>query len=115
MEPGPTPDVTNAAVGGTDALKALQSIDNELALFPGEYVVLAYGTNDYPPTFAMESLVQRVITAGKTPVVPVAPWNDYPLTISRTSTRRSPVSTVDTRRFSEARTSTVHSLAEPTC
>ena len=80
MEPGRTPDVTNAAVGGTDALKALQSIDNELALFPGQYVVLAYGTNDYPPTFAMESLVQRVIAAGKTPVVPLAPWNDYPLT-----------------------------------
>ena len=46
--------------------------------YPGRYVALAYGTNDSPMGFAMEPLVQKVIAAGRVPVVPHIPWQDDP-------------------------------------
>jgi lysophospholipase L1-like esterase len=61
---------------------ALTSIDRWLALFPGKFVGLAYGTNDadgcaapgaFYNNYAM--LVQKVLAAGKIPLVPYFPWN----------------------------------------
>ena len=42
---------------------------------PGRFVVLAYGTNDHAAELQMDGLVQKVIAAGKTPVVPHMPWS----------------------------------------
>jgi hypothetical protein len=72
------PAVVNAAIGGTNTNTALTVIDDTMNGFPGRYVGLAYGTNDHPSTFAMEALVEKVIAAGKVPVVPHIPWQDDP-------------------------------------
>src|SRR5581483_9819069 len=49
--------------------------------FPGKFVALNYGTNDAnsnlsPDTFYtnMATMVQDIITAGKTPIIPTIPW-----------------------------------------
>ncbi len=42
--------------------------------------MLAYGTNDHPNSFAMETLVQTVLDHGKIPVVPHMPWSTERLT-----------------------------------
>ena len=70
------PGQIGAGIGGTNTNTAIGIIDARLASFPGKFVVLAYGTNDHPGSFAMEALVQKVIAAGKTPVVPHVPWSD---------------------------------------
>jgi hypothetical protein len=56
--------------------------DRWLAMFPGRYVVLAYGTNDTNGrldafTFRsnFQSLVDKVLAAGKVPVIPSVIWN----------------------------------------
>lgn len=69
------PAAINAAIGGATTVSALASIDAVLASFPGRFVVLALGTNDYPPNLQMEALIQRVLAAGKTPIVPLVPWS----------------------------------------
>ena len=51
-----------------------------MSQFPGQYVTLNYGTNDVgEPTTdyytAMADLVQDVLAAGKTPIVPTIPWS----------------------------------------
>jgi lysophospholipase L1-like esterase len=71
------PAVINAAIGGTSAMSAISVIDDTMSGFPGRYVVLAYGTNDLPNEFGgnLETLVQKVLTAGKIPVVPHMPWS----------------------------------------
>ena len=52
-----------------------------LAIFPGRYVTLNYGTNDAAgePTSdfyqAMSILVQDVLNSGKRPIVPTIPWS----------------------------------------
>jgi hypothetical protein len=68
------PFVINGAFGGTSTTTALEIIDESMRLFPGKYVVLAYGTNDHDYSFGMEELAQKVIQAGKTPVIPHIPW-----------------------------------------
>jgi hypothetical protein len=73
------PGVIEAGIGGSGTETALPTIDQRLAEFPGRYVVLGYGTNDHPADFKMEELVQKVIAAGKTPVVPHVPWSDTKL------------------------------------
>ena len=70
------PAVVNAAIGGTNTTTATSVIDDTLSGYPGRYVVLAYGTNDHSAMFQMEPLVQKVIAAGKIPVVPHMPWSD---------------------------------------
>jgi hypothetical protein len=64
------PAVINAAIGGTSTGTAIDVIDETMAQFPGRYVALAYGTNDHANELKMEELVQKVIAAGKVPVVP---------------------------------------------
>jgi hypothetical protein len=68
------PAVIPAAIGGTNTMTAMMAIDSTMANFPGRFVVLAYGTNDHPAEYQMEALVQKVIAAGKVPVVPHMPW-----------------------------------------
>jgi hypothetical protein len=75
-KPDRWPAVINAAIGGTSTSTAVSVIDSTMAGFPGRYVVLAYGTNDHPAMFEMETLVQKVLAAGKIPVVPHMPWSD---------------------------------------
>lgn len=71
------PAVLDAAIGGTNTGTALEAIDATMRDFPGRYVVLAYGTNDHASEFPaqMEALVQKVIAAGKSPVIPHMPWS----------------------------------------
>ncbi len=61
-------------MGGTTTQDALETIEGHLQTFDGRFVVLGFGTNDYPPDFRMEAVVRQVIAAGRTPVVPRAPW-----------------------------------------
>lgn len=56
-------------------------ISTWLAIFPGKYVGLSYGTNDAngclnPTTFYQNhvTMVQAVLAAGKIPVIPHIPW-----------------------------------------
>ncbi len=77
--PDRRPAVINAAIGGTSTATAVSVIADTMTGFPGRYVVLAYGTNDNVSQggmLQMETLVQDVIAAGKTPVVPHMPWSD---------------------------------------
>lgn len=70
--------------GGTGYLKSADGakyIDTWLALFPGKYVVLSYGTNDAlgcvnPQVFYNNYtfMVRAVLQDGKIPVVPHFPW-----------------------------------------
>lgn len=69
------PAVIPAAIGGTNTTTAMEAIDSTMEDFPGRFVVLAYGTNDHPYEYHMEELVQKVIAAGKAPVVPHMPWS----------------------------------------
>ena len=77
------PVIVPAGIGGTNTGSALMAIDNTLKDYPGRFVVLGYGTNDHMPTvgpngeqigFAMEPLIERVLAAGKIPVIPHMPW-----------------------------------------
>lgn len=76
---GRVPLVIDGALGGTNTSTAQDIIDVSLAQFEGRYVVLAYGTNDHAAEFKMEQLVQKVLAAGKIPVVPHVPWSDQKL------------------------------------
>jgi hypothetical protein len=70
------PQAINAGIGGTGAKpETFPVLDANLLTFPGKYVVLAYGTNNSPSDFQMETLVQKVIAAGKIPVIPHIPWS----------------------------------------
>jgi hypothetical protein len=68
------PAIIPAAIGGTNTNTALAAIDDTIANFPGRFVTLNYGTNDHPNDYHMQELVERVIAAGKAPVVPHMPW-----------------------------------------
>jgi acyl-CoA thioesterase I len=74
-KPSYWPAVLDAALGGTNTGTAMDVIDDTMKDFPGRFVVLAYGTNDGAMGLQMEGLVQKVIAAGKTPVVPYMPWS----------------------------------------
>jgi hypothetical protein len=69
------PAVIDAAEGGTNTSTAIEIIDEMMTGYPGRYVGLAYGTNDHVDEFVMEGLVQKVIAAGKVPVVPRMIWS----------------------------------------
>jgi hypothetical protein len=77
--PGRVPLVVDGALGGTNTTTAQEIITASMAEFEGRYVVLAYGTNDHASEYQMESLVQKVIAAGRVPVVPHVPWSDQKL------------------------------------
>lgn len=69
------PAVIDAAIGGTNTTTALEVIDETIAASPSRFIVLAYGTNDHPQDFVMEQLIQKVLAAGRVPVVPHMPWS----------------------------------------
>jgi hypothetical protein len=68
------PAIIPGAIGGTNTNTALLALDATMANFPGRFVTLNYGTNDHPNDYHMKELVERVIAAGKAPVVPHMPW-----------------------------------------
>jgi hypothetical protein len=74
-KPNRWPIAIDAALGGTNTTTAMAIIDATMTGYPGRFVVLAYGTNDHAAELQMETLVQKVIAAGKTPVVPHMPWS----------------------------------------
>jgi hypothetical protein len=76
LKPSNYPAVIGAGVGGTSTGTAVGVIDKYLKDYPGRFVVLGYGTNDHPKEFQMEALVQKVLAAGKIPVIPHMPWSD---------------------------------------
>jgi len=74
LAPTRYPAIIPGAIGGTNTNTALEAIDATMENFPGRFVTLNYGTNDHPNDYHMEELVQKVIAAGKAPVVPHMPW-----------------------------------------
>jgi len=78
LAPSRWPAIIPAGIGGTNTTSALLAIDSTMSDFPGRFVILAYGTNDHANEYHMEELVQKVIAAGKTPVVPHMPWSATP-------------------------------------
>jgi hypothetical protein len=75
-DPARYPALAPAAIGGTNTVTALAAIDETMRDFPGRFVTLNYGTNDHANDYHMEELVQKVLAAGKIPVVPHMPWSD---------------------------------------
>ncbi|MGN8830962.1 SGNH/GDSL hydrolase family protein [Selenomonas montiformis] len=95
---GPAGQLVNAAnpayypifeYGGTGSIKSkdgVKNIDNWLSVFPGKYVGIVLGTNDswgngknmekYYEN--MDTIVQKVLAAGKVPVVGKIPWSAEP-------------------------------------
>lgn len=73
-----------AGDGGWSTSTMLSNIDAFLADFPGLYFGLALGTNDAPGNDApgygvrMGQLIDKVIAAGKVPVVPMIPYTGEP-------------------------------------
>lgn len=76
------PAQENGGIGGIFSTDGAANIDRWLSVFPGKYVSIAYGTNDawgnqtgaqkyYENTAYM---VEKVIEAGKTPIVPKIPY-----------------------------------------
>jgi hypothetical protein len=79
--PGNFPVDEGGGVGYLTSADGAKYLPTWLALFPGRYVGLAYGTNDAngnvsPATFYANyaAMVQAVLAAGKVPVVPHIPW-----------------------------------------
>jgi lysophospholipase L1-like esterase len=75
------PAYEDAGIGGLQSSDGAQNIAKWLALFPGKYVALSYGTNDANgcgDTTAFYdnyvTMVTAVLNAGKVPVVPTIPW-----------------------------------------
>lgn len=80
LAPNRWPVIVPAGIGGSNVWSANDVIDESLALYPGRYVTLNYGTNGGSDGFtaAMEVLIQKVFAAGKIPVIPHMPWSDIP-------------------------------------
>ncbi len=74
--------------GGTGYLTSADGakyLNTWLKLFPGKYVGLSYGTNDAIDCVRADTfynnyvtMVQAVLNAGKTPVIPHIPWGEHP-------------------------------------
>lgn len=72
----------SGGIGGWTSTDVLTVFSTWLALFPGHYVTLNFGTNDanlggtYMTTYQanMTNMIQQVLTAGKIPIVPHIPW-----------------------------------------
>ena len=75
-----------AGHGGWSTATLLANIDGFLADFPGRYFGISLGTNDAPgndpPAYLanMTLLVDKVLAAGKIPVVPTIPYTGEPPT-----------------------------------
>jgi GDSL-like Lipase/Acylhydrolase family len=75
----------SGGIGYLTSSDGAEHIDTWLALFPGKYVALSYGTNDAlgcvnPVDFYNNylTMVQKVLNAGKILVVPHIPWGRSP-------------------------------------
>jgi|SRR5580658_2286366 len=79
-----SPAFEMAGHGGWSTSTMLGSIDAYLADFPGLYFSLALGTNDAPGNDApgygvrMGQLIDKIIAAGKIPIVPMIPYTGEP-------------------------------------
>jgi lysophospholipase L1-like esterase len=69
------------SIGGTLSVDGKNTINTWLAMFSGQYVVMAYGTNDagFDTPYATfynnyVTMVQAVLALGKTPLIPHIPW-----------------------------------------
>lgn len=73
----------NGGIGGIRSSEGAANIDRWLETFPGQYVSIAYGTNDaWGNPSGMEQyyqntvyMVERVIESGKTPIIPKIPYS----------------------------------------
>jgi len=86
LNPRYFPLYQDGGIGGLISANGAKYVPSWLSLFPGQYVVLAYGTNDAnsasagDPTIAqtyynnMATMIQAVIAAGKTPILPTIPY-----------------------------------------
>ncbi len=79
--PNDYPVQESGGIGYLTSSDAVKNLNTWLGLFPGKYVGLSYGTNDAlscvnPETFYNNyvTLVQDVLHAGKTPLIPFIPW-----------------------------------------
>jgi lysophospholipase L1-like esterase len=79
---GNFPVQENGGTGYMQSSDGAKHINEWLALFPGKYVALSYGTNDAwngikPEDFYAnyKTMVEAVIKAKKTPLVPKIPWS----------------------------------------
>lgn len=74
------PAQEDGGLGGTTIADAVSHIDEWLSVFPGRFVGIGFGTNDAgrtsPEQFyaSYATVVQRVLDAGKVPIVPTIPW-----------------------------------------
>jgi len=75
------PAFEDGAIGGTHSADGAKNMNTWLAMFPGMFVGLAYGTNDaalnVSPTVFYDNyvtMVEAVLAAGKIPVIPKIPW-----------------------------------------
>lgn len=72
----------SGGMGGWTATDAQAVFATWLALFPGKYIALNFGTNDadlggeYFTNFQskMQSMITAILGAGKTPIIPHIPW-----------------------------------------
>jgi lysophospholipase L1-like esterase len=71
----------DSGIGGWSTPDGVAAIPGWLAIFPGRYVGISYGTNDAwwvsPSQFYAnyETIVKAVLVSGKIPVIPSIPWN----------------------------------------
>jgi hypothetical protein len=79
--PGNFPVQENGGIGYLYSSDGASHINTWLNIFPGNFVSLAYGTNDAlggtaPSTFYNHyvTMVNAVVSAGKSPIVPKIPW-----------------------------------------
>lgn len=72
----------NGGIAGWTATDAQPVLPTWLALFPGQYVALNFGTNDANGggalvtnfSVTMQSMITAILNAGKIPVIPRIPW-----------------------------------------
>lgn len=74
----------NAGMDCTKSTDMAAAFDRLIALYPGKYVALGFGTNDSwqgagdPQAYynTMAGMVTKLVAAGKTPVIATIPWPD---------------------------------------
>ncbi len=78
---GRTPAQEQGAWAGMNSSSGVAWLDTWLPLFPGQYVILAWGTNDANGQVSVAQFKQNLLTmvdkvqaAGKTPVLGTIPW-----------------------------------------
>ena len=85
LKPAYYPLFQDGGIGGLRSAEGAAYVPTWLNQFPGQYVTLNYGTNDATASAGdqtivkpfhdnMRTMVQAVLAAGKTPVIPTIPW-----------------------------------------